>query len=342
MDLSSESDWSLAEDMSPLERSLVALQAPTAPQDSVVGALERCLVGRRAPTSLDTTRMPPYNLGYGYICDSLRRRRYQGCLKTEGQTAASCATWADDQRTQCRKSPCEAAYEECKQSRCTRDSNDWECWVKRGKDWAFGYYDWRGLDFQFLEVATSEVDESTWEQRCLGLKNRCEQSLSADAGSEVAPADRSFLSAAVYGHNCHHATEQVCDCVNSLSSNADAFVLVLDGSGGEKPNPPGNVYHSLLVVNHPSKPKHSCLIESQWPYAAQGIDERCCYETGTEYEALPKAGCPHALSGPARAEMQMSPYSTYGCETFFERRGIEPGQEPATYWPGTSPRLANR
>jgi len=211
------------------------------------------------------------------------------------------------------------------ESRCTAESNDWDCWKRKPEHNVFGYYDWTEAGWEFIVQEGKEVEESTWTARCRAVEARCQQGL--ETPYEGTPsADRSLLSAAVYGHNCHHAAQSVCSCIAEEAPVLSPTIVVLDNAWTGLPQPAGNLYHSLLEIAHPEKEGFRCLVESQWKYRESSVDDRCCYSASGTRQDVVEAQCPLAFTGPFRKKRSFAKTSDYACESFLEQRGVAAGE----------------
>src|SRR4051812_29131309 len=103
------------------------------------------------------------------------------------------------------------------------------------------------------------VPVKVWGDECEGQRKRCEDGLAAKPGDKVPPIEPAFCSAACYGHNCQHAAGQVCQCIKDAAGvAADVAVVVLDEGCEGCPPKPGDIYHSVVVINHPTDKNRRC------------------------------------------------------------------------------------
>lgn len=289
---------------------------------SVTDALRTCLTGRCRQGETDPGKLPPYNLGSGYTCDAERLRVYAACMRRPGATREACLVEADAARDQCKRDPCPVVYRQCKEAPCTRTSNRYDCWDRRDGTLVFGYWEWVDNKWKFIPVSGDRVPDADWEAHCRGEETRCQAGMTARPGDAVPPISQSFCSAACYGHNCHHAADHVCKCLERESGGAaHPKVIVLDGGATGCPSPTGNIYHSMITIDHPTTAGKRCIIESQSKCSDPAVDERCCYSTIDQFKNLVNAGCPLVRSGPLKQPMTLYPFSLYTCDEFLERQG---------------------
>jgi hypothetical protein len=299
--------------------------------NSMMDALKQCLRGRnRQLGPQDPNKMPPYNLGYGYICDAYRQMIYDRCMATTMSGKSICLEQANAAREQCKKNPCDEAYNRCMRDRCKRGDNSWDCYDRQDGELVFGYWVWDEgkQEFVFVKVDGQEVPVDTWQRVCVDQKLRCEQGLK-NPSIPSSPIDADFVSAACYGHNCHHAADEVCRCLEESSREIDPRIVVLDNGRATCPLP-GDIYHSMITIADPKDPSRRCVVESQSTFKAATIDPSCCYKTMTEFEGLSKT-CKVLKSGPFKRPMNAKNPTVYSCKEFLEKRGTCEAEVPEWY-----------
>ncbi len=297
-------------------------------------ALKKCLKGRCKQGVPVEGKLPDYNLGYGYTCDLARSQAYDACMQDTTKTCAQCTAVGDAKREECKKKPCDFVYAQCIDSRCKKTSNDWDCWDDRKSDGGkFGYWDYVDGKWKFIPVDGDEVPAETWKTVCEKRKERCLEGLKAEKGQKVPPIAPSFCSAKCYGHNCHHAAAEVCKCLKDERLDG-ARIVVFDppGVGGDRsclPCPPGNLYHSMITIPHPTDADKRCLIESQAACGDGKIDEKCCYASRAEFEKLDVNGCAAVRTGPLGKSLNLKNVTLYDdCSKFLEERGTCKAEVP--------------
>lgn len=309
--------------------SLIFLRAEGLTERDYEGAIQKCLIGRCEMGQCDPNKLPAYSLGLGYTCDSHRSDVYHDC-RVAGRLPADCLVLANAARNACYQDPCPHVEKICMDSRCKRTSNEWDCWKKEADGTlSFGYYSmtFEG-EMRFVKFTGDAVPEETWKRHCKLMHRRCEMSLCGKDDKLLAPISDSYCSAKCYGHNCHHAAQDVCDCLTK-NSVTDVRVVVFENSSIERPDPPGNVNHSMLTVPHPEPTKRErgdrCLIESQSEMTDGKIDKGCCYRTVDEFKNLASSNCKYKTSGPKKEPRDFSNARIYPqCASFLRDRGTQP------------------
>jgi hypothetical protein len=300
--------------------------------------------------------MPPYNLGTGYTCDAARKQEYSRC-RGAGGSPQQCQANADAVRNQCRQNPCPYVYDRCKRNPCTPTTNDWDCWQKTSRGCSnqqpcpagqsclagachkYGYDEWQNGQWTFVP-APNGIDQPTWEGHCTGQYNRCVQGLNTPPGGYAPPIAPDFCSATCYGDNCHHAAQRVCDCLQNFDntfagprSNPKVVVFGYGGNPDLCPAQPGDINHSVVSIDHPSRPNTRCLVESQAECnPTTGVDERCCMPSGANNwdQIIAQQGCPLSFSGPMKQPQNLKPISKFSCDDFLRKRGTCDAEAPRT------------
>lgn len=292
-------------------------KASATPLDDALG---KCLIGRNALGETSSDRLPPYNLGRGFTCDRARAEAFAIC-RIQGHDAVTCTRTGDAERSRCEGNVCRYVYSQCLVDRCTIVTNDFECW-REGQFGYFGYRDGRGERIFQPLPGFQAAPPDRWQAVCNGRHIRCQDSMNARPGDRTTPITPRFPSAAVYGHNCHHAASDVGKCLVKEGVK-DVQVVVFDDGPARELAEPGNLSHSVLSVPH-TDGRRRCLVESQKKPASgtSAIDDRCCYATDAERAELVKKGCPVVFWGPLREPFDVSRPRVYSDPaTFLRDRG---------------------
>lgn len=291
-------------------------------------ALKACFKGRNKWGENTPGKLPPYDLGRGYICESNKLTTYSSCINTPGENLKNCLVKAEETWVACNQNPCPYLNKHCQTSRCTRKTNSWSCWkpVSEGgkvKN-AFGFGTiYEDGTTEFVSVAGDIVPKDLWNSHCARVSKRCNETLQAPKLTENYPVDFQFCSAKCSGHNCHHATSGGCDCLLDKGVT-DVRAVVFEDKKRVLPFKVGNIAHSMLTIPHPEFSKRKagvrCLLESQAPYTK--IEEPCCYSSEEEFKNIPNTSCSDGKQGPFQEKLDFSQFNIYkDCTNFLFDRG---------------------
>jgi hypothetical protein len=315
--------------------ALAVLTPPSTPPAAagVADAMKKCLKGRCEQGQKDEKKLPDYNLGWGFTCDWERALEYDRCVRAGG-AKEECVKKGDAKRDECKKAPCGFVYSQCIAAPCTRESKDDDCWKGTGRDAKFGYWEWDGTAWKFVEVAGDAVPEADWKKVCENRKARCLDGLKAKKGEKLSPITQTFCSAKCYGHNCHHAAESICACLEKEGAGDAQIVVFDDPFLNDLPCKPGNLAHAMITVPHPDDATKRCLIESQASCAAPVVDAKCCYKAGDSgmegFQGI-KDQCPLVKwkIGPHDMKLDFAHVKTFkDCGKFLEERGTCKAEVP--------------